>query len=532
MEVLNRRRRIVDHMDADDPQSILGSDFKKWLDFRFRHADMPDSQIDSIWWDIGSAEDTYAIYDSSILQKLQHERLERWWNQGIDYVAELVAGCRKRNIEAFWSARMCSVDFPQPWDDSADLCDERRRNPLKQEHPDWINPCWWWNGLWTLSSEGYRKHRVSVLRELAEKYDFDGFQIDFARHMPCLPLGRQWELRDHATTFIRMVREMLLEVEQEKDSAILLAVKVPENLAGCHTDGLEVERWARELLVDIFVLGGRTNTVDVDGFRQIVERTPVKLCPTWDAHHSSDGYCSPSLEVLRGVFSNWWSQGADSVAFFNWPCAPREGYESFNPPAVSSILPESHPQHTQAVGEIGCGEILKNRDKTFFVERRGGFPWADEETYHCRNLDRPLPRPLPNYGAPVELPWFVYEDIAAQKDRIRDAAIYAVFWAMFDEDTLEVQLNGKPLRLTSTDREWKDAQIYGDKPQPNAGSLGSFVVDPEQKLVRLRYAVDPEQLMTGENTATIRVVKRGPYPCGPGNNRIKVEKVELTLHYA
>ena len=108
-------------------------------------------------------------------------------------------------------------------------------NPVKQAHPDWLLRCWWWQGLWNLASPAFRRHKIAVLRELAEQYEWDGFEIDFARHTPFLPPGRQWELRGHATAFVRGVREMLLVVAAARPGGapILLAAKVPEDLAGC-----------------------------------------------------------------------------------------------------------------------------------------------------------------------------------------------------------------------------------------------------------------------------------------------------------
>ena len=79
---------------------------------------------------------------------------------------------------------------------------------------------------------GVRELKVRILRELPENYDFDGFQIDFARHVPCLPPGRRWELRDQVTEFVRMVRLMLLEVAQNRWRPLLLAARVPCNLEG------------------------------------------------------------------------------------------------------------------------------------------------------------------------------------------------------------------------------------------------------------------------------------------------------------
>ena len=64
--------------------------------------------------------------------------------------------------------------------------------------------------MWNLAAEGLREYQVAILRELMTRYDLDGVQIDFSRHVPCLPAGRQWELREHVTGFMRMVRGMLL----------------------------------------------------------------------------------------------------------------------------------------------------------------------------------------------------------------------------------------------------------------------------------------------------------------------------------
>ena len=65
---------------------------------------------------------------------------------------------------------------------------------------------------------------------------------------------------------------MLLEVERERGRPFLLAARVPENLEGCHFDGLDVETWAREQLVDIFVMGCRSFDVDIPAFRSITSR--------------------------------------------------------------------------------------------------------------------------------------------------------------------------------------------------------------------------------------------------------------------
>ena len=514
-----RRRRIMDQCDAMDVLLLLDTDIATWLAFVFNHADTPGSQVDTICWDVGLSEDTYAIYDSRILPRYEFPRLQKYRDRGVDWVGELVRGCRQRGIEAFWNARISEVDLPQPWDDRCSHTDGRRQNPLKTAHPDWILPCWWWLGLWNLAAPGLRAHKVAVLRELVTRYDLDGIQLDFARHTPCLPLGQQWRLRHHATAFVRQVREMLLEVSQAKGRPILLAARIPENLPGCRADGLDLARWVEERLLDILVLGSRTTTVDLGSFQALTAGTGIRLCPTFDRHHTTDGYYDAPIEYLRGVYANWWRQGADSVATFNWPCASAETHARHGLP--NWVNPG---QYTSAILEIGSPDTLQGKDMAFTVERRGGYPWSDG--YHNRNDDRPLPCPLANHGTPTLLPLYVFADLAEEAASIRSVALHLVLWSAFLTDEIEVRLNGHPLRCTARDPEWKDGQIYSDRPQLTAGARMGYGVTPEQRLLRLSYAVEPAQFRVGRNDAAIRVLKRGPHLCGGRGTLIEIEKVE------
>jgi hypothetical protein len=522
-EALDRPRRIIDQMDANTPRDIYGIDLAEWLRLRFHHADMEGSQVDGFWWDISSCEEAYALYDSPSRPLLDDPGLQRWRDQGIDYVGTLLEETHRRGLECFWSHRVGPVDPAQPWADIP-LADWGRRNPIKQEHPDWVQRCWWWQGLYDLSAPGLRAHKVAVLHELLDRYAFDGIQLDFSRHQPTLPLGRQWQLRDEATAFVREVREMLMEQERAQGRPILLSVKVPESVAGCAVDGLDVARWARELLVDIFVIGARTITIDIASFKRITAGTPLKVAATHDAHHSTDGYCSPSLEMFLGTFSNFWSQGADFVTVFNWPTAPEEHYTRLG--TVGDVLPGTYEQHTAAMFLIGAPAGMAGAAKTFVAERRGGFPWTDETCFYCRNLDRPLPAALPNHGAPLEVALYVWDPGAAAAP---SGELEVVLWAADPADQIEVRVGATTLREIGRNPEWQDGQVYADQPQQPAGNLGAFGIDPGQQLLQLRFELAPAALVVGENTVSLRSLSREPYPPRMYGTATVVEKVEAHL---
>jgi hypothetical protein len=504
-QAVQRRRRLVLQEDANMPMEAFHLPIEKWLDFRFRHCDAPGCQIDGIWWDIGLAEDTYALYPSKILPRLRLGGFNEWCEQGIDWVAELVKASHERGLEAFWSNRVCPVDFPQPFQpgESIPHGDPRRENPLKTTHPDWVNACWWPQGLWNLACAAVRERKVAIFREMLTRYPMDGIQLDFARHTPCLPPGREWEHREHATAFVRLVRQTMLEVEAETGHPRLLAARVGEDIDTNHQDGLEVDAWLREGLLDIVNLGGRTTTVDVAGFRAIETPFPVCISVSFDGHHTNDGYYSPPPEYLRGVFRNFRLQGCDTISLFNWACAPPELYDELGlPPMMKS---EGNSATTLEAGELATLQ----GDCMYAVERRGGYPWAGNAVY--RNENRPLPAALGD--AALALPLLVQDGPRGESAELR------VIVRKGDPARIpNVALNGQPVALALVDDAWCDPQVYGDRPQPSAGAWSFYSrANPEHDLLLFAGPVDPSGLCPGENTVEI---------AGTGI----VEKVELSVH--
>jgi hypothetical protein len=512
---VNRRRRIVVQYDC---HGQIGLDFDKWIKYRFNYADQPGTQIDALWWDLGRLGNV--VYPSKLLNSFDaHVGFKQWRDQGIDLVGRLVEETKRRNLECFWHHRVSEVDLSRDgkgaaWKDPPD--------PLKQAHPDWTLKCWWPHGLWDFSVAAVRQITVDSLREVAERYDFDGIQLDFARHVPCLPLGRQWELRHHVTDLMRGVRRMLLDVERKRGRPFLLAAKVPQNLKGCRIDGLDVEVWAAENLIDIFTPGSRSMDVDLAAFRRITAGRNIELQPCFDDHHTTDGYHFAPIEVLRGVFANWWQQGADSVCTFNWSNAPPEAQRELG----DDYLPGPHA-HQQAYQELGSPETLRFKDKVFPVERRGGYPWA--EGYFNRNDDAPLPVSLARDEGPAELRVRISDDLPTCAARVKGMLLRAVLFGVGDDQAVEATLNGASLPLSVRDAKWKDAQIFSPRPQPASGGTGQYKVNPDQRLLRLDFAVDPRVCRQGENVVQLRLAAR---PDESGAGPVALEKLELHVHYA
>jgi len=501
-----RPRRICVQFDAADHRDVRLPP-AQWLAYLFAFAEEPGSQIDSIFWDV-SLGDTYAAYPSRLLPPSPDRYLAEWRREGFEWIPAILERCRRRKIEVFWHHRFSEVDIRPEGG-----LEMEKLSPLKAQHPDWLIRSWWWQGLWNIASPGLREHKVQVLREIAETLDIDGIQIDFARHIPCLPPGRQWELRDHASEFLRMMRRMLVDAGRRRGRSFLLAAKVPETLRGCREDGFDLAVWGKENLVDLLTLGSRTMTVNVEEIRRVVGPR-IKLSPCLDDHHATDGYRYPPIEFFRGVATNWLNQGADSVTTFNWGAAPADEAR----PVGGRAVPASQQM---AYREIGRLDTMRRKDKLFIVERRGGYPWA--EGYHNRNDHLPLPARLANDGRPTVLPLRVYET-----DIPSDARLSVVLFRARAADRLEVSCNGRLLASPEMNPDWQDPQIFSPHPQPNSGGKGEYPAIPNQKLLRLTYALPPALLRRGENQIQVRVLDRPAFRIG---DDLQVEKVELALRY-
>ena len=336
-----------------DARPAVKNDSSKFdLDYLMRHffefADDNDVKIDSIWWNF--SEGNQATYKSKRLPSIDIPVFQRWIKDDIDIVQILLDETHQRGIEAFYSHRMNGGDNEGNGGTAI--------IPMKESHPEWLFTNRGGSKIWNFAIKEVRQYILENLTEIVENYDFDGLELNFARGY-VLPPGHQWELRDSVTDFVTSVREMLLKLQTKGRNPCLLAIRVPETIVGCHFDGLDVKTWIDKDLMDILSLGCRSFEVDVESFRSLTKTLPIY--PTLDAHHASDGYMNPGINVLRGVVANWFNQGADGIQTFNFTYAEDSPYGG-----------EDWKCHLELYKDLTLTDGFKMKDKTFVIERRGG----------------------------------------------------------------------------------------------------------------------------------------------------------------
>jgi hypothetical protein len=480
-------------------------------------------------------------YPSKFLPRYNEPGYQKWFDEGVDIVRIFQEETRKRGLEVFYSHRMNGGDNDPQFqegrgsfiDDTANLY----QVPMKREHPDWLiqvpsNP----NGLWNFAIEGVRDYVLRNLTEIIEDYDFDGLELDFARSTPLLPPRRAWEHRDDLTALIRDLRSVALEVERKRRRPFLLAARVPENLVGCHFDGIDVATWAQDRLIDIFTMGVRSFDIDVAAFRRITEGAPIKLYCVLDDHHSSDGYAAPPIEVFRGVFSNWYRQGADGVQTFNFKFAPDPGELCWE-------------LHLQAYRELGDPDTIRRLDKTFVAQRRGGghgqvvipFPETWETPrykYFNTNMLAPLPAALDSAGkADTLVTLFVGDDLAAEAEHVRDITLRMVL----NDPSTSALAEARKIEPVLVRDYVVPKRVGGPGPAPFRNSAPAKGIE-DQVEVRinnvplskgrveagwLAFDVNPRVMAVGDNLVGVSPIGRP----ADAEGEVLIEKLELHVRY-
>jgi hypothetical protein len=529
---VNRQRRIFTQYDpATDilREGGVGSQVGPLMDYVFAYASQPGSQLDAICLDVSN--EGVAHYRSKLLPIIQHRGLVKWRQEGIDYFERLVQEGHRRNTEMWWGLRMNEVErgHQNGLDNTSVTMIER--NPVKAAHPDWLIRSWWWQGFWNYAVPEARQYRLKVIEEVIQQYDFDGVHLDFLRHTPHLAPGSPWQLRHHLTRFLTDVRAMLQKRAAERGRPILLAVRVPDSLIGAHVDGFDIETWAQMRLVDVIVIGTRTMDVDLASYKEATRGTSVKLIPSFDSYHATDGYQGAQpIELLRGVFGNFWRQGADGVGMFNNAAGPPEHARRLGMPVKRASILET-------ISSVGSLATIVGRPRFYALDRQGGYLYG--EGHFSSNLGAPLPVTLRNDETPARLTLRIWEAVQAGTDvRLRLIADQSETQdpgvnlpadrPPSGKDEFTATLNGTRLKLDTYDPGWKDSRLYSPKPQPETITYDTINAETQrQRLLRLEFIVPLEALKRGANEIAVSVRRTGAFP---PRKFVKIEKVELHLN--
>lgn len=490
----NQRKRFV--LRDDIFCTILQQELcvKDYFDFSLSFPD----EVDKVIIDGMYSGDWYSVYESEILPLRRKPMLSRFRGEGIDIFDEWIKRVHGRGKECWLTYRISEVDVDT----------DVNPLPIKDEHPEWFIPAFGFT-MNNMAVPEIREHKLKVAAEVMRKYNFDGLDIDFERHTPILPVGKQWEKRECVTEFMRKLRAELLKIGEEQGRVVMLSARVPDCLDGCHTDGLDIEQWIKEDLVDCLTLGSRSFDIKAEEFRALSNDLQIYAC--YDPYHTVDGYFAPSLDILRGIWYSHLQRGADAVEYFNWSGQGKKEmvahYVNFYgmDPKIEDYAQFCNEDFTG----VNDKNFLSKQDKTYVLDRMGGYPWGIG--YGNLNADRQLPAKIDSDGG-VRL--YVAENAGEAKS--------ATLKLLFEElpELPEIYLNGQKLSFVA--EAHRDMQVTNEKEPPISGhpvNLRLATGDDHSKPCTLLLA-DLTGMETKIGYNDIRVVTKTP---------VSLEKVELEV---
>jgi hypothetical protein len=230
----------------------------------------------------------------------------------IDAVGMVMQRAWFRGMGAFLSLRLNDLhDVDKP--------DSPLLSPFWKSHPDYRVGGYSGWGAYALNYAipQVREYTLAILREVCERYDPDGLELDFMRfpyYFPPQPDSMK-AYTNIMTQFVRTVRVMTEAIAERRGRPLLLSVRVPTSLEACAYIGVDPSTWAKEELIDLLVIAPFLSTqpeMPVSEFRQACGSIPI-----YAGIEYTLGTRSMLHEQIRAVGALLYAAGADGIYLFN-----------------------------------------------------------------------------------------------------------------------------------------------------------------------------------------------------------------------
>lgn len=241
----------------------------------------------------------------------------QWSLKGVDYPQRVLSAAGSNGIRGWISVRMNDAHYP-----------DRPLHPYHstfwREHP---------KARLSQSSLDYfhadvRSHYLALIREVAERYDMHGLELDFMRHGHYFHPEQALEGAALMTELVREARRITKEAARRLAHPVKLAVRVPGSPWIATQRGLDAVEWSREGLVDLVVASpwwaSSQSDISVESWRGLVRGYGVDVAVALEDGVSSgaSGRRTLHVEEARGIALSSLHRGADAVYLFNWFTGP------------------------------------------------------------------------------------------------------------------------------------------------------------------------------------------------------------------
>lgn len=301
----------------------------------------------------------------------------RLHQRGIDVYAHWTGRCRERDISPWISMRMNDVHWAnQPG------CPIHDR--FWREHPEFRRAPWQ-KGLsgqcLDYGRAEVREYQMAYVREIVQRCDIDGFELDWMRHGNHFRPGREADGRAILTEFTGEVRSVLDERQKEVGHPIRLSARAPSHPETSLALGMNAIAWAREGLIDRLIVTPFLFVefdMPIELWKQMLEGTGVELAaglyPTLTPYRGGPRH-SMNPEAVRGAAATQLARGADMIYLFNF--------------MDYSCTPEAKAAYQHTLREIASLETMAGKSRrhvlTFADHKAPGEAKDDPLPHDCKD---------------------------------------------------------------------------------------------------------------------------------------------------
>ncbi len=421
------------------------------------YAPMADTQVGAHFWCMG--EHT-ARYESDVLETIGENVGRRYHSahaytfdenvlamieRGDDPQAAAIERGRELGMHVYASVRMNDNHFHGMQPKDMVTFDHNGVTQLRRDHPEWMlgegAQSDWFAMSWDMAVPEVREHRYEHVKELCERWDWDGVELDYQRHGYHLHKDYGYKLRYAITDLQRTIRQMTNRLSEERGKPFYVAARVSGTLEMCKKIGYDIETWVEEGLVDILIPAASSGTdplLDIQGFKALTEGTGVAVygCIYGDAngpHVGPEDETTKGDMKLRGFANRHYAYGADGIYVFNF-----HGDREYRRKLLTSI---------------GSPETLRGKSKIYAATHKtprvtGRWRGAELNDRIYAEVPVPLLETMSGDGPTVMLT--VPDDFSAVPPQSIQLRVRLDEWT--SEDAVAVTLNEEP--LTNPDFEY------------------------------------------------------------------------------
>ena len=415
---------------------------------------------------------------------------------GTDMVGLSLQRARERNLAFFHSWRMNDGQFlERPTSPTA--------SPFWHEHPEYriggpdvtagdrdIQK----RALLCLdfSYEAVRDYKFGFIKELFERYDIDGLELDFLRMPAFFPKEMSFDEKATIMTgFVRRVRWMM----DDKKPEIPLCVRIGGTFQSNREIGLDIHTWVEEGLVDMLNLSASMMTcvdIEIERFRADFPDVGIygEIAHIASHRQLEDGkrerWHIPRA-IIHATAHSFLERGADGISFWNYVYSRNHRVE---PDMI-------------ALHHITDKKFLAKQEKHYHIHSDNSHLFR--AIFNQRNWSRQMPARLyPGSSAFISVP------LADQNPQeIFKSAILRIYSSREPLKSLPVKayLDRKPLMETVFHGQLSKPQV-DDVGIPKTGENHRDYIVPLEWLEIGRNYFE-FHLISGENTVTIEDLELG-----------------------